>query len=165
MSGYHPYDPPTTHPGQQAPQPASAPQPGPAGQYGAVPEYGQAQAPGYIPTPEYGQAGQYESVGQMPVYPPMLYPQMMVRPEHPQATTVLVLGILGFVTSGLTGPFAWAIGNKALKECDSGMYRVTDQLTVGRILGIVTSILLIVGVAVTIFILFAVGIFAGMVFR
>ena len=37
-------------------------------------------------------------------------------PKHPQAVTVLVLGILGIVVCGLCGPFAWSMGNKAERE-------------------------------------------------
>lgn len=99
--------------------------------------------------PQYSQ----QPAGATQLYPPMQYPQQLVmgRPEHPQATTVLVLGILGFVVAGVLGPVAWYMGNKALKECETGMYAVTDQLRVGRVLGIVCTILLIVNAAVAIF--------------
>ena len=85
------------------------------------------------------------------------YPMMPARSEHPQATTVLVLGILGFFVS-VTGPIAWAIGNKARRECASGMYVETDALRIGRILGIITSILLIVGIGtVVLYFLLVIG--------
>jgi len=100
--------------------------------------YVPTQTPGYYPQPE------------PPNYPVMPYPQPVVRPEHPQATTVLVLGILGLVFAGILGPFAWYMGNKALRECATGMYAATDQLKAGRILGIIATVLLIVGVATAI---------------
>jgi len=58
--------------------------------------------------------------------------------------TVLVLGILSLVVMGVLGPVAWVLGNKAKRECDAGVYRMTDSLSVGRILGIIASVLLIV---------------------
>jgi len=76
----------------------------------------------------------------------MAYPS--ITGEHPNATAILILGILGFVTSGVTGIIAWIMGNSAKKECAAGMYTATDSLKVGRMLGKVTGILLIVGVAV-----------------
>jgi len=98
--------------------------------------------PGYAPLP------------QAPMYPPVPYPQQMGgRPPHPQETAVLVLGILGIVVAGILGPIAWYMGNKALRECASGMYIATDQLKVGRILGIVGTILLIIAVVAVIGIL------------
>jgi len=75
---------------------------------------------------------------------------MMARPEHPQATTVLILGILGLVVAGVLGPVAWFMGNKAIKECEAGTYTRTGPLTAGRILGIIGTILLIVSVVVII---------------
>ena len=94
--------------------------------------------------------GQVPGQGVQP-YPNMPYPggNAMVRPEHPQATAVLILGILGFFVS-ITGPIAWFMGNKAKKECEAGMYTMNDQLKIGRILGMVVTILLIVGIVISI---------------
>lgn len=82
-------------------------------------------------------------------------------PEASQATTVLVLGILGLVTSGVLGPFAWSMGNKELAAIDSGRRAPENRGTAnaGRILGIIGSILLIIGVvAITVlFVLMAIG--------
>ena len=36
--------------------------------------------------------------------------------EHPNGTTILVLGILSLVFCGLCGPFAWVMGNTAMRE-------------------------------------------------
>lgn len=89
------------------------------------------------PYPPYGQGPQYG-------YPPPGYA------EHPQGTTVLVLGILSLVICGLLGPFAWSMGNRALAEIDAhpGYYNNRGQVAAGRICGIVSTILLIVSVVV-----------------
>ena len=64
--------------------------------------------------------------------------------EHPQATTVLILGICGLVLCQLLAPFAWSMGNKALEEIDRDPLRYSNRSNVntGRILGIVGSVLL-----------------------
>ena len=38
--------------------------------------------------------------------------------EHPQGTTILVLGILSLVVCQLLGPVAWVMGNNAIAEID-----------------------------------------------
>jgi hypothetical protein len=89
--------------------------------------------------PPYGgpPAGPY---GQQPYYPP---------PDHPQAVTVLILGILGLVLCQVLSPFAWVIGNRALREIDASGGRLggRGQVNAGRICGIVGSVLLIVAAA------------------
>jgi hypothetical protein len=92
----------------------------------------QSSASGYTP---YGQ----DLSAYQPAYSPTGRP-----PDHPQATTVLVLGILGLCVAGILGPFAWYLGNKATKECQAGLYTINDQLRIGRILGIVATVVLIV---------------------
>jgi hypothetical protein len=64
--------------------------------------------------------------------------------EHPQGTTVLILGILGIVACQILGPFAWSMGNKALEEIDRDPLRYSNRSNVntGRILGIVATVLL-----------------------
>jgi hypothetical protein len=58
----------------------------------------------YQPTPVYG--------------PPQ--PMMVMRPpDHPQATVVLVLGILSIVGVSVCGPIAWYLSNKALAEIEA----------------------------------------------
>ncbi len=71
-------------------------------------------------------------------------------PNHPQTTTVLILGILGLVLCQVLGPFAWSMGNKALREIDASQGQVggRDTVNVGRILGMVGTALLILGVLV-----------------
>lgn len=73
-------------------------------------------------------------------------------PESSQATTALVLGILGIVICGFLAPFAWNIGNKELAAIDSGRRPPENRGTAnaGRILGIIGTVLLGVGIVVLI---------------
>jgi uncharacterized membrane protein YjgN (DUF898 family) len=73
-------------------------------------------------------------------------------PEASQATTVLVLGILGVVLCQVLGPFAWVMGNKELQAIDAGRRPPENRGTAnaGRILGIVSTALLAIGVVVII---------------
>lgn len=92
-----------------------------------------APPPGWqqgAPPPGYGYGG----------YPP--------TQEHPQGTTVLVLGILGLVVCQILGPFAWTMGNKALKEIDASGVTFTNRSSIqaGRICGIIATVLLVVTV-------------------
>lgn len=82
-------------------------------------------------------------------------------PEASQATTVLVLGILGLVLCGILAPFAWVMGNRELQAIDSGMRPPENRGTAnaGRILGIIGSVLLGIALIVGLFIL-AVAIFS-----
>src|SRR6188472_2898507 len=84
--------------------------------------------------------------------PPYGYPPPGYGVEHPQGTTVLVLGILSLVICGLLGPFAWSMGNRALAEIDANPAYFTNrgQVTAGRVCGMVATILLIVGVVVAV---------------
>jgi hypothetical protein len=70
--------------------------------------------------------------------------------EHPQGTTVLVLGILSLVVCQLLGPFAWVMGNNALAEIDRNPAAYTNRSAVqaGRICGIVSTGLMILAVVV-----------------
>jgi hypothetical protein len=69
-------------------------------------------------------------------------PYGMAPQEHPQGTIVLVLGILAFFV-GITAPFAWYMGSKAMKEIRASGVRYSNesQLNIGRILGMVLTIL------------------------
>ena len=99
----------------------------------------QAQQPPYG-EPGYGPPGYGPPYGQPPGYqPPMQY-----APDHPRATTVLVLGILGIVVCGVIAPFAWAMGKQTLREIDAsnGMLGGRGATNVGYILGIIGTILL-----------------------
>jgi uncharacterized membrane protein YjgN (DUF898 family) len=71
-------------------------------------------------------------------------------PEASQATTVLVLGILGVVLCQILGPFAWSMGNKELQAIDAGRRPPENRGTAnaGRILGIVSTVLLAIGIVI-----------------
>lgn len=65
-------------------------------------------------------------------------------PDHPQAATVLMLGILGFALCQLVSPFAWFIGSRVRREILESGGRLGGQqvVTVGWVLGIVGSCIL-----------------------
>lgn len=77
-----------------------------------------------------------------PPYPAQ--PGYAPPPEHPRATTVLVLGILGLVLCGVIAPFAWVMGKSTLEEIDAsgGRWGGRSSANTGYILGIVGSIML-----------------------
>ena len=90
-----------------------------------------SQPPVQPPMPPYG-APQY-----IPAYGP-------VAPDHPQATTVLILGILGLLVCGAIAPFAWVMGNRVVGEIDAsnGAMGGRGNAQAGRVCGIVGSVLL-----------------------
>ena len=65
-------------------------------------------------------------------------------PEHPQATTALVLGILGILVCGVISPFAWRIGKRAVDEIDAsrGQLGGRGSAQAGYVLGLVGTVLL-----------------------
>jgi hypothetical protein len=70
-------------------------------------------------------------------------------PDHPQATTVLVLGVLSFALCQVLAPFAWVFGRRVLREIDAapGRYGGRSNAQVGHVLGIVGTVILVVGAA------------------
>jgi len=62
-----------------------------------------------------------------------------------QATTALIVGIVGVVCCGLAAPFAWYLGNKELQLIAAGQSSPAGQgaAQAGKILGMVGSALLI----------------------
>lgn len=83
------------------------------------------------PRPEPGQA--------LPIYPNMMYGPR----EHPQAIVVLVLGIIGVTVVPFIAPVAWVMGGWVLRQIDAnpGAYSRRDFVVVGRILGMVGTLL------------------------
>jgi hypothetical protein len=68
--------------------------------------------------------------------------------EHPQGTMILIFGILGiFIT--IFAPIAWYLGNKAKAEVQaSGVHYTNEQnISIGRMLGKIFTILAIVWIA------------------
>ena len=82
-------------------------------------------------------------------------------PDHPQGVLILVLGILGFFLSGVTSPFAWVLGSRALRDIRAtGQHPANEQLIViGRVLGIIGTVLLVLTVVAVVLavLLFAVA--------
>lgn len=83
-----------------------------------------------------------------PGYPPPYY----IPPKHPQATTAMVLGILGIAVCGVLAPIAWNIGGKAVNEIDANpaAYSGRGEANAGKILGIVGTCLLVLGLVAVI---------------
>jgi Domain of unknown function (DUF4190) len=76
-------------------------------------------------------------------------------PEHPSATTAMVLGIVSLAgllfTVGLTlllAPVAWVVGARAVREIDAspGRYSGRDRAQAGKVMGIIGTVLLALGV-------------------
>ena len=79
-------------------------------------------------------------------------PWQQIPAVHPKSTTVLVMGILGLVVFGPLAIVAWVMGNGVKREMEQfpGRYLPSQGATVGRILGIVGTILMIVAVVAVI---------------
>lgn len=111
--------------------------------------------PGQQPPP-YQQPYQQQPYQQPYAYQaPYGYQPQPPVPNHPSATTSMVLGIIalaGIATcAGVTlvlAPFAWAIGAKSLREikANPGAYAGEGTASAGKIMGIIGTILLIIGV-------------------
>jgi len=82
--------------------------------------------------------------------------------EDSQATTILVLGILSLVVCQILGPIAWVMGNNELAGIDAGRRPPQNRGTAqaGRILGIISTVLMIIGV-VFLFIFLIIGLVAS----
>lgn len=65
--------------------------------------------------------------------------------EHPHATTVLILGVLGLLCCGILGPIAWVMGKRALNQIEwsQGTIGGRSQILVGYVLGIVATVLMV----------------------
>jgi hypothetical protein len=146
---------PATQPlsGQVPPNPYGAPPPPPPFPQGQQQPY----APPQNPYPQPGSFDQYAAPNPYAAQQPGGYPVGYGSglPEHPSATTAMVLGIIGLVgiafCGGLTlvlSPFAWVIGRRAVREIDasSGRYSGRDKANAGKIMGLIGTILLALGV-------------------
>lgn len=110
------------------------------------------QDPQQVPPLGVGQPQQnpYQPYG-APGYGPTGAPQW--APDHPDSTTVLLLGILGMAVCQVIAPFAWIKGARVKREIDEAGGRLAgrSQAQIGYILGIVGSALLalyVVGIVV-----------------
>jgi len=69
--------------------------------------------------------------------------------EHPKGQTILILGILSLVCCGFwTGVPAIIMGNKAMAEIAAGQYAETSGVKIGRLLGIIGTVLSALGALV-----------------
>lgn len=138
-----------TEPDPHDPQPPSAQTPTAPPHPGQVyPEESHPSQP-YAGQPYAGQPYARQP-DQLQPYPMQPYgqPYGLTSPEHPQGTLVLVLGILGVFVAGICAPFAWYIGSKALRQGRTlgVVYANQQSIVIGRILGIVMTILALVGI-------------------
>lgn len=115
---------------------------------------GQWQEHGQEHHPNWGSA--YPSPGAMP--PPQY---AMAPPKHPQATTAMVLGILGLVLCGILAPFAWNIGARAVREIDANPYGYSgrSEANAGKIMGIIGTVL--IGISLAFVVLIVLGTLAS----
>lgn len=97
--------------------------------------------------------------------PPQFPSESGAYPESSQATTVLVLGIIGIVLCQILGPIAWVMGNNELAAIDAGRRAPENRGTAnaGRILGIIGTVLLALTIIAIIFLF--VGVFSLSVFE
>ncbi|MDP9143725.1 MAG: DUF4190 domain-containing protein [Actinomycetota bacterium] len=74
----------------------------------------------------------------------MSFPETPAYPEASQATTALVLGILGIICCPILGIVAWIMANNELEGIKSGRRNPTNEGTANasRILGIVGTVLI-----------------------
>ena len=102
-----------------------------------------SDSPPPYPESPYGQPGQQP--GQVPYGAPQ-YPQggYQLAPDHPQSSTVLVLGILGVTVCGVCAPIAWVMGNRVVAEIDAsnGAIGGRPNANAGRICGIIGTALI-----------------------
>jgi TIR domain len=100
----------------------------------------QDQPSSYAPIPTYGAT---YGGGTTPASGPTSGGQ-----SHPQALTILVLGIVGLVLCPIAGIVAWSMSGKALREVDAspGLYRDRGNIVAGKWLGIVGVIVWSIGV-------------------
>ena len=114
------------------------------------------------------EAPTYQQYSPTPTPPPYGPPQPApygyggpMLPDHPQAQTAFVVGLVslvgGFVCALplVIGPWAWVVGARARREIDQapGRYGGRDKATAGMVMGIIaTSLLsialLVLGIAV-----------------
>ncbi len=156
--------PPPTNPyaSSAPPDPYGAPaQPGPQNPY--------AGGPGYVPPPNPYPAPNEYAAPQNPYGAPFQPAYAGGRvPDHPSATTAMVLGIISLVgiafCGGLTlvlSPAAWVVGAKAVRQIDAspGQFAGRERAQAGKIMGIIGSVLLVLGiVAIIAFVALAISI-------
>lgn len=135
------------YPGPATP-PAAAQPPRPTAPYPHAPHQGYPSQPpgGWVPQPGYYPPAQPP--------PPPYATWSPVAPEHPQATTAMIVGILGLAVGfslcgigWIASPFAWALGHSALRDIQAapGRYRGEAAARTGMYTGIAGTALLVLG--------------------
>lgn len=71
-------------------------------------------------------------------------------PNHPQGTTILVLGILSLVVCSPLGIAAWVMGKKALDESRTYHFANEGIIKAGYICGIIGTLIMIAGIVLLI---------------
>jgi hypothetical protein len=150
-----------TNPYDENPQSQPSPQT-PYGQPGQYPQGGEQQTP-------YGQQpGQYPQGGEQPApygqqsHLPYGQPYGTPPQEHPQGTLILIFGILGiFIT--IFAPIAWYLGNKAKNDIRASGFQYSNEqnISIGRMLGKVFTILAIVSIVLVIIFWIVIAVVAG----
>src|SRR3954471_19644525 len=70
---------------------------------------------------------------------PRVPPRKTYRPPDSDATTILILGILGICLCAICGIFAWAKGNAYMDACRSLGAEPKGTAVAGRILGMIAT--------------------------
>jgi hypothetical protein len=136
--------------------------------YEEQPQAQPGSQPPYQSSEQFPPAGQSAPYGQQSPMPygqqsPMPYGQQSPMPygqqygaapqEHPQGTLILVFGILGiFIT--IFAPIAWYMGNKAKREIQASgiQYSNEQNVSIGRMLGKIFTIIAIISIVLSIII-------------
>ena len=152
----------TTTPGDDRPpeDPSRQQPPPPPEQPGYWEQQSQPDQPG-IPYPQQPYGGGQPSSGQYGGYP---QPPVQYAPDHPRATTSLILGILGLVLCQLVAPFAWRIGKRTVDEIDASQGRMGGRgsAQAGYVMGIIGTALLAFGlIAIVLWVVVAVALFSS----
>jgi hypothetical protein len=87
----------------------------------------------------------------------MSFPETTPYPEASQASTALVLSIVGLVCCQVLGIVAWIMANNELQAIKAGRRNPANEGTASaaRIIGIVTTVLLGIGIILGIIFLIA----------
>ena len=100
--------------------------------------------PSYQPSYQPSFQPSYQPGYQPPLQPGFQpsYQTAAANPFDSRGTTILILGILGFLLCQLLGPVAWIMGNKLRDEAAAAGYPEPGVGKAGRIIGIVATVYL-----------------------
>lgn len=94
-------------------------------------------------------------MSQMP--PPSQPPSQMLAPHR--GTMILVFGILGLLLCVIFGIVAWVMGNGDLRQMAQGTMDPSGEgmTKAGKILGIISVVLTVVGIAIWVLMVLVIG--------